>query len=55
MQKSSCLGVTLCSTVLYLDAASAMIISVYLCLQNMVMWRARIGWQEGMPEPSVSM
>ncbi|KAL0048045.1 hypothetical protein WJX82_006382 [Trebouxia sp. C0006] len=22
---------------------------------NMVMWRARIGWQEGMPEPSVSM
>lgn len=22
---------------------------------NMVMWRARIGWQEGMPEPNVSM
>ncbi len=48
--KSSCVGVTL-----YSDAASAMLIPLYLFLQNMVMWRARIGWQQGMPEPNVSM
>jgi len=48
--QSSCLGVTL-----YPDAAFAMLIFLYSLLQNMVMWRARIGWQEGMPEPNVSM
>ena len=26
-----------------------------IVVQNMVMWRARIGWQEGMPDPKFSM